>query len=85
MNAESIEQGAPEAVRRRLALALDTDDLVEAHRVASLLRPWFGVAKVGLELFSAAGPDAVGSLRERERANGSEIGVIGWRRRNHNF
>lgn len=64
MNAESIEQGAPEAVRRRLALALDTDDLVEAHRVASLLRPWFGVAKVGLELFSAAGPDAVGSLRD---------------------
>ncbi|HLU41064.1 MAG TPA: orotidine-5'-phosphate decarboxylase [Microthrixaceae bacterium] len=51
-------------VRRRLALALDVDDLVEAHRLATLLRPWFGVAKVGLELFSADGPDAIGALRD---------------------
>jgi orotidine-5'-phosphate decarboxylase len=49
-------------VRHRLALVLDTDDLVEATRLASRLRPYFGVAKVGLELFSAAGPDAIGSL-----------------------
>jgi orotidine-5'-phosphate decarboxylase len=49
-------------VRNRLALVLDTDDLVEATRLATRLRPYFGVAKVGLELFSAAGPDAVGSL-----------------------
>jgi orotidine-5'-phosphate decarboxylase len=55
---------AEESVRARLALALDTDDLVEAHRMASELRPWFGVAKVGLELFSAAGPDAIGALRD---------------------
>ena len=47
-----------------LALALDVDDLVEAMRLARLLRPWFGVAKVGLELFSAAGPEAIGALRE---------------------
>ena len=46
-------------VRNRLAIALDVDDLVEAARIAKELRPWFGVAKVGLELFSAAGPDAV--------------------------
>lgn len=46
----------------RLVLALDVDDLVEAMRLADDLRPWFGVAKVGLELFSAAGPDVVGSL-----------------------
>ena len=51
-----------DGVRNRLALVLDTDDLVEATRLASRLRPYFGVAKVGLELFSAAGPDAVGSL-----------------------
>ena len=38
--------------RDRLALALDVDDLVEAMRLARLLRPWFGIAKVGLELFS---------------------------------
>ena len=35
-------------VRDRLALALDTDDLVDALRVARDLEPWFSVAKVGL-------------------------------------
>jgi orotidine-5'-phosphate decarboxylase len=48
--------------RDRLALALDVDDLVVAHRMARELQPWFGVAKVGLELYTAAGPDAVTSL-----------------------
>lgn len=46
-------------VRNRMAIALDVDDVVEAARIAREVRPWFGVAKVGLELFSAAGPDAV--------------------------
>lgn len=46
----------------RLALALDVDDLVAALRLAQRLRPWFGVVKVGLELFAAAGPEAVLSL-----------------------
>jgi orotidine-5'-phosphate decarboxylase len=46
-------------LRDRLILALDVDDLVAALRLADQLRPWFGVAKVGLELFTAAGPDAV--------------------------
>jgi orotidine-5'-phosphate decarboxylase len=49
-------------LRDRLALALDTDDLVMALRLANGLRPWFGVAKIGLELYTAAGPDAVASL-----------------------
>jgi orotidine-5'-phosphate decarboxylase len=49
-------------VRRRLALVLDVDDLVEARRLAATLRPWFGVAKVGLELYSAAGPDAIETM-----------------------
>jgi orotidine-5'-phosphate decarboxylase len=49
-------------VRQKLALALDVDDLVEALRLGRLLRPWFGVAKVGLELYSAAGPDAIEAL-----------------------
>jgi len=53
------------AVRDRLALALDTDDLVYALRVARDLEPWFGVAKVGLELFSASGPEVVTALVER--------------------
>jgi orotidine-5'-phosphate decarboxylase len=50
--------------RDRLALALDTDDLVMALRLARQLQPWFGVAKVGLELFTAAGPDAVASMSD---------------------
>lgn len=62
--APSTNGAASDDVRRRLALVLDVDDLVEAHRLAGGLRPWFGVAKVGLELFSAAGPDAVGALRD---------------------
>jgi orotidine-5'-phosphate decarboxylase len=49
--------------RDRLALALDVDDLVEAVRLARLLRPWFGVAKIGIELYYAAGPEAIGALR----------------------
>ena len=53
------------AVRDRLALALDTDDLVGALRMARDLEAWFGVAKVGLELFSATGPEVVSALTER--------------------
>jgi orotidine-5'-phosphate decarboxylase len=52
------------ATRDRLALALDVDDLVEAIRLGHLLRPWFGTAKVGLELFSAAGPEAIGAFAD---------------------
>jgi orotidine-5'-phosphate decarboxylase len=55
---------APDELRTKLALALDLDDLVEALRLARMLRPWFGVAKVGLELYCAAGPDAVSSLAD---------------------
>jgi orotidine-5'-phosphate decarboxylase len=52
------------ALRDRLALVLDVDDLVVATRMARELAPWFGVAKVGLELFSACGPDAVAALTD---------------------
>ncbi|MDA8048040.1 MAG: orotidine-5'-phosphate decarboxylase [Actinomycetota bacterium] len=50
------------ALRSRLALALDVDDAVAAQRLARELKGWFGVAKVGLELFSAAGPPVVQML-----------------------
>ena len=56
---EALAGGAPPEIRARLVLALDVDDIVEAQRIASELRPWFGVAKVGLELYSAAGPEAI--------------------------
>jgi orotidine-5'-phosphate decarboxylase len=48
----------------KLALALDMDDLVPALRLAKELQPFFGVAKVGLELFTAAGPDGVVALQD---------------------
>jgi orotidine-5'-phosphate decarboxylase len=65
MSTEAVAQSATsEEVRRRLAIALDVDDLVEARRIARDVSPWFGVAKVGLELYSAAGPDAVAQLNE---------------------
>jgi orotidine-5'-phosphate decarboxylase len=52
-------------VQARLALVLDFDDLVPALRLSRELRPYFGVAKVGLELYAAAGPDAIGALAEQ--------------------
>jgi orotidine-5'-phosphate decarboxylase len=55
VNVEAID-------RERLALALDRDDAVEALRLAEELRPWFGIAKVGLELFSASGPSILTGL-----------------------
>lgn len=62
--AEAPLVDADHDVRRRLALVLDVDDLVAARRLAQTLRPWFGVVKVGLELYSAAGPDAIESMAE---------------------
>ena len=49
-------------MRDRLVLALDDTSLDEAVDLASRLRPWFSVAKVGLELFAAEGPLAVDAL-----------------------
>jgi orotidine-5'-phosphate decarboxylase len=51
-------------VRARLAISLDVDDLVVALRLARQLGPWFGTAKLGLELYSSVGPDAVTSLSD---------------------
>jgi len=55
----------PPEIQAKLALVLDFDDLVPALRLSRQLRPYFGVAKVGLELYSAAGPDAIGALAEQ--------------------
>ena len=48
--------------RDRLALALDVASLDAAVDLATRLRPWFSVAKIGLELFAAEGPLAVDTL-----------------------
>jgi orotidine-5'-phosphate decarboxylase len=52
------------AARDHMALVLDTDDLVAATRLARTMEPWFGIVKVGLELYCAAGPEAVVSMRD---------------------
>ena len=54
----------PVEVRQRMALALDVDDLVEARRLAGVLAPYFGTVKIGLELYTASGPEAVGVFVE---------------------
>lgn len=52
------------AVKDRLALALDVDDLVAAIRLGRELKDYFSVAKIGLELYSAAGPEAIGAIAD---------------------
>jgi len=52
------------AAREHLAIALDVPSLDEALELARDVAPWFGVAKVGLELYSAAGPGAVEPLTD---------------------
>ena len=54
-------------MRERLALALDVDDLDAAGKLAARLDPWFGIVKVGLELFVTAGPTAVEALASPQR------------------
>lgn len=54
---------APGEARHRLVLGLDVPDVDHAIDLARRLRPWFGTAKIGLELFSAAGPETIGVLR----------------------
>jgi orotidine-5'-phosphate decarboxylase len=53
----------PHPARDHLVLALDVDSLDDGLALVRRLRPWFGVAKVGLQLFSAAGPDAIAAVR----------------------
>ncbi len=52
------------AVKAKLALALDVDDLVAAIRLGRQFKDYFGVAKIGLELYSAAGPEAIGAIAD---------------------
>jgi len=54
-----------DAPRDHLALALDVGDLSAALAIAQRLQPWFGVAKVGFELYAEAGPAAFDALQDR--------------------
>ncbi len=65
----SAAQASAAAVRDRLVLALDVGELPVAEATARRLAPWFGIAKVGMELYAEAGPDAL----ERVRAYGFRV------------
>lgn len=52
------------SIKQHLALGLDFDDKVVALERAMALREWFGVAKVGHELYAAAGPAIIAELRD---------------------
>lgn len=51
-------------VRGRLAIALDTPDLATATTLAAAVQPHIGIAKIGLQLWSAAGRDAIAAARD---------------------
>jgi orotidine-5'-phosphate decarboxylase len=51
-------------VRHRLAVALDTSSLDEALSITRAVKPSIGIAKVGLQLFSAAGHEAVRAVQD---------------------
>jgi orotidine-5'-phosphate decarboxylase len=47
-----------------LVVALDTSDLADAESMARRLAPEVAALKVGLELFTAAGPSAISKIRD---------------------
>ena len=54
-----------DTARDHLALALDVGDLQAALALAEQVQPWFGIAKVGFELYAEAGPDAFRALHDK--------------------
>ena len=54
-----------DAAHDHLALALDVGDLAAALQVVERLQPWFGVAKVGVELYAEAGTAAIEALQDK--------------------
>jgi len=54
----------PADARANLAIALDVGRLDEAVQLAKAVEPYMAVAKVGLQLFSSAGPQAVQAIRD---------------------
>jgi len=62
MTSQAMAEGT---ARDHLALALDVGDLAAALMVAEQVQPWFGIAKVGFELYAEAGPDAFRALQDK--------------------
>jgi orotidine-5'-phosphate decarboxylase len=59
MPPETPSRTALEAARARLVLALDVADLDTARALVERVRPHIGALKVGKELFTSCGPEAV--------------------------
>ncbi|MCA9577312.1 MAG: orotidine-5'-phosphate decarboxylase [Myxococcales bacterium] len=59
-----LERAPTTSPRGRLVFPLDVADLVTARGLIEQLRAEVGVFKVGLELFTAAGPDAVRAVHD---------------------
>lgn len=54
----------PESARERIILALDVDTLEEARELVEQLKEYVGYFKVGLQLYSACGYEAVKMIHE---------------------
>jgi len=52
------------SARDRIILALDVGDREEAVRLAKTAAPFVATVKVGLQLFTAEGPELVQELRD---------------------
>jgi orotidine-5'-phosphate decarboxylase len=59
-----ISTEIPAEVRDRMVLGLDVGGLAEAEAMATRVAPWFGVVKVGHELYAEAGPAAFDRMHE---------------------
>ncbi len=59
-----ITTEVPAEVRDRMVLGLDVGGLAEAEAIARRVAPWFGVVKVGHELYAEAGPIAFDRMHD---------------------
>ncbi len=59
----------PESAKERIILALDTDTLEDVEKYTKLLRDYVGFFKVGLQLYSACGYEAVKVIKD----NGGKV------------
>jgi len=54
-----------ENIRKKLVLALDVEDIVEAKKLVDELSPYIGTFKVGLQLFCGYGLEIVNYIKEK--------------------
>ncbi len=51
--------------RDHLVLVLDTDRLDDALAYSERMSPWFGIVKIGYELYASSGPEALEAFRDK--------------------